>query len=223
MSYPPSNPNPNLLIVEGHDDRMSVIGLMAHHVYWPDGKENAPVFIDLGLSADEILNPKYLSTQVKKPGLKRIGVLFDADIKLRMRYERLRTMCLPHFPALPEEMPAEGVIVEHQGIRFGVWIMPDNKSAGDLETFLRYLVPNTGEATWKHAEQSVAHARSIGAKCKDAHVAKANLYTWLAWQDEPGQSPGRSLTQKILDPHGEGAATFINWFRSLYELKVQSR
>ena len=186
--------NPNLLIVEGHDDRMSVIGLMEHHVHWPNGKENAPVFIDLGLSADEILNAKYLSTQVKTPGLKRIGILFDADTKPGSRYERLRNMCLQYFPALPEEMPADGVIVEHQGIRFGAWIMPDNKSEGDLETFLRYLVPDTEEATWKHAEQSVAVARSIGAKCKEAHVAKANLYTWLAWQDKPGQ-----ITRAVAD------------------------
>lgn len=199
---------------------MSVIGLMEHHVYWPNGKENAPVFIDLGLSADEILNAKYLSTLIKTPGLKRLGVMLDADTKPRSRYESLRSMCSTYFPDLPEEMPETGLIVDHEGIRFGAWIMPDNKSDGDLETFLRCLVPASGEATWKYAEESVARARLIGAPYKNAHVTKANLYTWLAWQDEPGQSPGRSLTQRILDPAGKRGATFIKWFSDLYGLEL---
>jgi hypothetical protein len=127
---------------------------------------------------------------------------------------------LKYFPELPEEMPDTGLVVDHEGMRFGAWIMPDNKSDGDLETFLRYLVPNGGEATWKYAEDSVARARAMGAKCRAVHVAKANLYTWLAWQDEPGQSPGRSLTQKVLDPQGERAATFVRWFSDLYELQL---
>lgn len=214
-----SDNNPNLLIVEGHDDRMSVVGLMEHHVTWPDGKENAPVYIDLGLSADEILNAKYLSTQIKRPGLRRLGIMFDADTKPKSRYSTLRTICEDFFPNLPEELPANGIIAEHEDIRLGAWIMPDNSSDGDLETFLRHLVPVGGEDVWKHAEESVAQARSLGAKCKDAHVAKANLYTWLAWQDEPGQSPGRALTQKILDPYGNRAVSFIEWFTNLYGLQ----
>src|SRR5438045_2795307 len=107
---------------------MSVVGLMEHHVNWPNGKENAPVYIDLGLSADEILVAKYISTQLKTPNLRRFGVMFDADTKPKSRYTSLRNMCLEYFPNLPEEMPAGGVIVEHEGIRFGAWIMPDNTS-----------------------------------------------------------------------------------------------
>jgi hypothetical protein len=210
---------PNVLVVEGHDDRMSVIGLMEHHVDWPDGKENAPVYIDLGLSAAEILVKKYLSTQLKAPGLRRFGVMVDADTKAKSRYTILRNICQEYFPSLPIEMPAGGVVVEHNGMRFGAWIMPDNISGGDLETFLRYLVPVDAEATWQHAIQSVAAAREMGASCKEAHVAKANLYTWLSWQGEPGQSPGRALTQKILNPFGEHGSIFVKWFSDLYELQ----
>jgi hypothetical protein len=49
-------------------------------------------------------------------------------------------------------------------------------------------------------------------------LPKAFLYTWLAWQDEPGQHPGAALTRKILDPHAASAVPFVNWFRQLYVL-----
>lgn len=202
---------------------MSVIGLMGHHVDWPDGKENAPVYVDLGLSPGEILDAKYISTQLKKAGLRRLGIMFDADTNPKGRYSSLRNLCVEYFPNLPDEIDADGVCVEHDGMRFGIWIMPDNESEGYLESFLKYLVRPEGTAVWDHAVQCVANARVMGATCKDVHVPKACLYTWLAWQDEPGQSPGRALTQKILDPHGPHAESFIQWFCRLYEIKRTSQ
>ena len=96
--------------------------------------------------------------------------------------------------------------------------MPDNTSPGYLETFLRYLIPNKEESIWKHAEQSVKSARSFGAKCPAKDVPKSSLYTWLAWQETPGQQPGLALTKHILDPNSAYAEPFVNWFRALYEL-----
>jgi hypothetical protein len=58
--------------------------------------------------------------------------------------------------------------------------MPDNTSEGTLETFLRFLVPESSAPLWAHATESVATARTLGASCRETHVGKANLYTWLA-------------------------------------------
>ena len=96
--------------------------------------------------------------------------------------------------------------------------MPDNVSKGGLETFLKFLVPNEAESTWKHAAESVGMARTLGAPCRECHLTKAELYTWLAWQDPPGYSPGRALTKKVLDPRSSHAKMFVSWFRELYEL-----
>jgi hypothetical protein len=110
------------------------------------------------------------------------------------------------------------LVAEHEDKRFGVWIMPDNSSAGSLETFLRHLVPDESEPIWQHALGSVTEAKRLGAQCRDVHDAKANLYTWLAWHNPPGQSPGIALTKKALDPHSPSAASFVQWFRRLYAL-----
>ena len=122
------------------------------------------------------------------------------------------------FPNMPKLAIAGGMITENDGKRFGLWIMPDNVSDGSLETFLRNLVPDPSQAIWQLATRSVAGAKSIGAACRDCHIDKANLYTWLAWQDPPGQSPGLALTQKCLNPHAPSATQFVNWFRELFQL-----
>jgi hypothetical protein len=211
--------NPKQLVVEGYEDLYSVHGLMRAHINWPDGKENAPVWIETGGGAEEILEPGYIPLKLKEPFTETLGVILDADTSPRSRYGQIRRQCLGIFPNMPGEIPPSGLIVENTDHkRLGIWIMPDNASEGCLEVFLRYLVPNESEPIWQHAAGSVAKAREMGARCRECHLPKAFLYTWLAWQDEPGQHPGTALTRRILDPHAVGATAFVRWFRELYVL-----
>ena len=192
---------------------------MQHHVSWPDGVDNAPVYIKIGKSASEILEPGYLTAEIKALHAKQVGVMIDADVHTEGRYQSIRNLCRKLFPLMPASLPIEGLVVANQeGKRFGVWIMPDNDATGCLETFLQFFIPNDAEPIWQHATDSVSAARRMGAPCKETHVIKANLYTWLAWQDEPGQSPGLALTRKILDPLCPYSEQFVNWFKALYQV-----
>lgn len=191
---------------------------MRHHVDWPEKPKELPVYISLGGGAEDILTPGFLTAKIKEASTRILGVMFDADTNPKGRYSRARDRCLSLFPDLPEELPAEGLIAEHDEKRLGIWIMPDNVSEGSLETFLRYLVPDASAEVWRHAVDSVRQATQKGAPCRDCHYDKADLYTWLAWQDPPGYSPGMALTKKILDPHGQTAAAFVKWFSTLYQL-----
>jgi hypothetical protein len=207
-------------VVEGFADLYSVVGLMSAHVPWPQGKTDAPVYIHMGNGADEILKDGFLTAFLKSRVITSFGVMLDADTKPRGRFRRVHLLARPFFPKMPDDLPKDGLVVENtdEKKRFGVWIMPDNASEGSLETFLKHLVPNASEPVWKHATESVQKAKAIGSKCRDHHTEKANLYTWLAWQDPPGQSPGESLTKKVLDPHSLSAEVFVSWFRKLYVL-----
>lgn len=192
---------------------------MASRIDWPDGKDKAPVFLRMENGAEEILKDGLLSTYIKSAVVKTLGVMLDADTAPVSRYESIRNRCSSFFPAMPNSLPPGGLIVANDdGKRLGVWIMPDNSSAGSLETFLRYLVPNLSEPIWKSAVDAVTRAKELGCPCRDAHLAKAHLYTWLAWQDPPNQNPGHALTQKVLDPHNGYANAFVTWFRQLYEI-----
>lgn len=209
---------PKILIVEGADDKHSVIGLMGHHIAWPKESERWPVLVDLGNSVDEILAPAYLTTEIKASNARVVGVVLDADQSVSGRYQRVRQLCASLFPSLPDTMPDGGLVVDNDEKRFGLWVMPDNSSPGDLESFLRYLVPDEQDVPWQLACSSVSEAISHGATCRVPHIPKAELYTWLAWQDPPGYSPGLALTRKILNPKSEYAEPFVRWFRELYLL-----
>ena len=134
-------PKPSQLIVEGYEDLYAVVGLMSAHIEWPEDKRQAPVNIEIGKSVSEILEDGYLTTILRKPGVRNTGIMFDADTSPKGRYESVRHICMKLFPALPVELPTSGLIVENvEQQRLGIWIMPDNSSEGSLETFLKYLV-----------------------------------------------------------------------------------
>jgi len=210
---------PNLLIVEGQDDLHSVVGLMQHRIPWSTKPKEWLIYIEVGNSVDEILATGYLTTEVKARHIQTLGVVLDADVHADGRYQRIEQLMSSLFPTLPQEIPRQGLIVENlESKRFGAWLMPDNKNVGSLETFLKYLVPEQQGTLWQQACTSVATARANGAACHDSHITKANLYTWLAWQEPPGQSPGLALTQKILNPHSPHAEPFVAWFKELYHL-----
>jgi hypothetical protein len=173
----------------------------------------------LGKSVDEILEEGALSVWLKAPNIEVLGVMLDADADPKARYRRFRQLCEGLFPGIPDDLPSAGLIHDrNDGKRIGFWIMPDNSSSGTLETFLKHLVPKEATPLWDHAVQVVNDARTINAPVREIHVEKANLYTWLAWQDPPGQSPGIALTKRCLDPHSPSAKAFEAWFRELYSL-----
>jgi len=211
---------PKQLIVEGQDDRQSVVEFMRVHIPgWPQrGKEGAPVRIRLGNSASEILATGYLEASLKSSPLKILGVMLDADggTKPEERYSSFRQQCESMFPRLPKQMPTDGLAADNGEKKLGLWIMPDNTSEGGLEAFLKHFVPPESNGLWNHAVKCCVEARTLGASYRESHVDKANMYSFLAWQDPPGQSPGNAISRRVLDPYSPTATSFLAWFRTLY-------
>lgn len=94
--------------------------------------------------------------------------------------------------------------------------MPDNTVAGMLEDFVAALVPD-GDQVMPAAKEAVANAVAIPAPFKGIHIAKAEIHTWLAWQDEPGTPLGLAITKKYLNPEAESAASFLKWLHDLFD------
>ena len=71
----------------------------------------------------------------------------------------------------------------------------------------------------KAAEDCVDKAGAKGVTTyKKNHRSKAVIYTYLAWQDEPGRPLGQSVTAKVLQPETELAKKFVNWLRELFNV-----
>jgi hypothetical protein len=211
--------NPKQLLVEGVEDLHSVCGIMRAHIAWSAEPKEYPVYITAGGGAAEILAARLIALKLKERFTRILGVMLDADEKPKNRYGHIRSQCLPDFPNMPDDLSSEGLVLENgSGKRIGVWIMPDNITSGSLELFLRHMVPAESAHIWNHAINSTASAKRLGAPYHDSHCDKANLYTWLAWQNEPAQRAGEALAKKILDPHSLSAAAFVKWFKDLYQL-----
>lgn len=212
---------PRQFLVEGTGDLFAIVALMKKNgVAWPDGKDDPPVSIKHTGGVDAIMRAPFLGGELKQPGLKVLGIMIDADDEPETRWQWFRNLLAARqFRDLPDAMPRDGLIVEDtDGLRLGLWLMPDCSSAGMLETFLALLVPGIDSGLWNHAGAAFEQALSVGAPCLDAHHDKARIHTWLAWQDPPGTSFGLALTKKILDPNALGAAAFVTWFKQLYRL-----
>jgi len=211
---------PKKLLVEGQDDLRVVPQLMeANGVRWGESRDTWVVEIDQCDGFDNMVRPGGIETQLKASGLEVLGIIADANDHADRRWQSLRDRCLGRFPDIPDELPPGGLICANKdGLKLGVWLMPDNRSHGMMETFLTYLVPDHDDAVLKHAESARDQARALGAPYKKTHADKAKIHTWLAWQNEPGRPLHNAVLERILDPHSPHAATFVKWFRSLFEV-----
>ena len=129
--------------MEGETDKSVIPYLMeANGVAWPD-PPRSPVFIEPSGSVDELLQPGVIEIELAASGLEALGVVVDANGDAAGRWDDVKTWCSSEFADLPEQIPAGGLEVVHSdGVRFGVWIMPDNRLTGMLEDFLVQLVPD---------------------------------------------------------------------------------
>lgn len=215
----------NLLLVEGATEKRSIPELVeANGIIWEISPKTPIVFIDdYGGGNDKVIKPAVISDELNVARRKTLGLIVDADDSCANRWQGVRNACLEFIPDLPQAIPPQGLVHDTfkkngKPVKFGVWIMPDNKTSGMLETFLAYLVRNESEALWQYSQQVVLDAKSKGANYKPTHVDKANIHTWLAWQDEPGSQLHIAVKARILDPQHPKAEVFVNWFKALYGL-----
>lgn len=219
MSYPPRE---KVLLVEGATEVRLIPFLMeANGVAWPDDKANASVQIRDKDGFQNIVDRAVIEAEIRETSRRITGIILDADQTFAERWINIRNCCLPYFPELPDETIPDGLIVSNSdNQRLGIWIMPDNQSHGMLEAFLLQLVPG-GEADplLIYARQSCQHAKAnLHAPYKDTHIRKAEIHTWLAWQDEPGRQLHQAVSEMILNPKSPTAEPFVRWFRELFEV-----
>ena len=177
------------------------------------------VYIEEHGGVDELLQPGVIEAELKASGLEALGVMVDADGDARNQWERIKTRCHNQFTGLPEEIPTSGLIISSSdGPSFGVWIMPNNRFAGMLEDFLIQLIPDDCQNLYNLVERCVSEAADSGAPFKPVHRTKAELYTWLAWQDEPGKQLHQAVHHRVLDPGKPESQSFVTWFRALFNV-----
>lgn len=210
----PSKKSPYRLLVEGDDDKHSIIHLMERHGFdWNDERRDRP-FISPEDGVERLLDAVPITL---KGTYKRIGIVLDANSSLANRWAQVRHHANRAGITLPGSPDLQGTLVDGRqpGSRVGVWLMPDNSSPGSLENFLGDLVP-VEHPVWAYAGEATAKARQLGAECPEKDHLKSRLHTWLAWQKEPGLPFGIAIKAEFFEKESEAARRFVAWFNRLF-------
>ena len=163
--------------------------------------------------------------RIKAPGLEVLGIVVDADTNLDTRWQSLRDRLQNRdkleefaYEDLPPAPPATGWISQNPALpRIGIWLMPDNQRAGILEDFVVGLIP--------HNDALLLKARSVLLELEAERIhrytevnrPKALIYTWLAWQREPGRPMGQAVAHHAVPHDTPSAHAFVAWLRRLFD------
>lgn len=158
---------------------------------------------------------KGLRLEIKPGGPDVIGIIVDADFDSGVIWLALHNVLTNGgYSSLPTAPVPEGMIVVAENLpRLGLWIMPDNRLPGMLEDFVKLLVPDN-DSLWNRALAAIVSIPE--EERRFAAVQKAEIHTWLAWQEEPGTPCGQAIKKRYLDPSSPNAQVFLNWFRNLF-------
>lgn len=208
------------LIVEGDDDIYVIAELCKKHLSPPKGYETRKKFenefTEIGNGINEVL--KIIPAILNVSGLTNFGIVVDADSDLKASWNSIKDILSKKgYKKLSANPTPTGTIIEQAGLpKVGVWIMPNNKDTGYLEHFVSKLVP-AKDKMMPRAEkitQDLLDKEISLFKPKDK--AKAEVHTWLAWQESPGTPMGSALNYGYLDANADAAKPFIEWMKKTF-------
>ena len=200
--------NPPLLFVEGVTDLHVVKNLLGSH--------KLTLNVDFRIQQKQGVDPlrKTLPVVIRDGERAALGVVIDADLNLRSRWDELKDTLTKIGYAPPKEPDPTGLILSHTDLpTIGIWIMPDNQLPGIVEDFVRRLA--VYDSLMPMAEQAVKEIPKESRRFADHDLSKAVIHTWLAWQKVPGLPIGLGITKKYFDVQAPAALVFVEWVRRL--------
>lgn len=198
-----------VLLVEGKDDEHVFYALLEHYhvpeVFKIKNKEGITNLLGT------------LEVELLASDLTRLGIVIDADLDLGARWQQttdiLRNGGYVDIPAAPNR---DGTIIEQPGRpTVGLWIMPENTLPGMLEDFVSFLVPGN-DYLWDRVYHCIEGIPKTDRRFPAAHLIKAQIHTWLAWQEDPGTPLGLAITKRYLEANSPHAQQLMNWILRLF-------
>jgi hypothetical protein len=206
--------------VEGKDDQAVFRSLLNCYSIIDVFKERKEQFdINDHEGVDNLLAA--LKIALKSGYAQRFGIVIDADTNLNATWQRLYDILrTAGYRDVPSEPKPQGTIIRQETLPIvGVWLMPDNQLPGMMEDFISFLRP-VDDIFWPIAEDIVREVIEKGSHFRPTYKSKACLYTWLAWQKEPGKPMGLAITKRFVDVKSRHAQLLLEWFCTLFEVPL---
>ncbi|MFH1554884.1 MAG: DUF3226 domain-containing protein [Pseudomonadota bacterium] len=196
------------LLVEGKDDAIVINRLIRSHSV----TDNFSIEEKNGI--ENLL--RSLPVHIKESGLNCLGIVVDADMDVSVRWGQISKILVDSGYNPPTTPDSAGLILsELNRPKVGIWLMPDNNTCGMLEDFVKLLIPKD-DYLFPIAKEAVFKIPVEYNKFREHHKSKAEIHTWLAWQEDPGTPMGLALTKRYLDSKSLHALTFLGWISRLF-------
>lgn len=111
---------------------------------------------------------------------------------------------------------AGGLLYKHNdGLAdFGAWVMPNNADEGSLEDWIKQSVSTAESNLFQQAQATVAGLSE--PKFKLSRLSKAEIATWLAWQEKPGEGLYYTVQAELLDSAAPLHIALVNWLSAVF-------
>lgn len=154
--------------------------------------------------------------------LKRLGLILDAD-QIADGGGFARTvaqvgakLAAYGFQVAPTALASGGLLFHHgDGLAdVGLWVMPDNQGEGMLEDWIGRAIRADDLVLLRHAQATVADLHE--PRFQAVRRSKAELATWLAWQEKPGEGLYYALDGALLDPTHALYVGLKTWMSTIF-------
>lgn len=214
----------NILIVEGEADRGFFEALCNTLQLGVSVKVAPPKQLGGTHNTKEgvfnILLDTYLQ-QLNDGTVPRLAIIVDADAAehgqgFARTLRRVEKIVSEYGFSAPTAATAGGCLFQHSdGLNpFGLWIMPNHADDGMLEHWLCECVSQEQIALFHHAQACVDALPT--RLFKHLRRAKADIATWLAWQEKPGEGLYHCVEAGLLDETAQQYQALVSWLRAVF-------
>lgn len=209
-------PPSHVLLAEGRDETHVVRHLLLR-------KAQKPNFCMLDKQGIENLLDD-IALEVTLSDRKTVSIVVDADDNPDARWcsvvDRLQAAFLAEKMELPEKPKPRGVIIDSRPAaripRIGIWMMPDNRSEGQLEDFIAAMIPDD-DPVWPQSVAYIKGIRKEDRKFKPNKKLRAKVNAWLATREAP-RPMGLAIKAQDLNVDGDNCRAFLAWLRRLFPM-----
>ena len=195
---------PHALIVEGRDDRHVAQHIWSRHT----GAFSLSVLEKDGI--ENLLNS--IRNEVRVPGRYAVGIMVDADDDPGARWQAVANRLREVDIQPPNSPDPDGTIIEGTP-RVGIWLMPDNASAGELEDFISDMIP-ANDPVWPLSADYIDGIPAAHKKFSANKETRAKVHAWLAARENP-RPMGQAIRARDLEIGGALCQRFVRWLDNL--------
>ncbi len=158
-----------------------------------------------------------IALQIKAPGGEVVGLVVDANDSIDKRWNSIASKLKKIGIATPIKPDKAGTIIEanENFPKVGIWLMPDNKSSGELEDFVQQMI-HPDDPVWPRSVSYIEGIPKKERKFRGNKQMKAKVHAWLSTVEPPGLM-GYAISSGNLHCDGHLCKSFVAWIKKLFE------